>query len=65
MVTIPKTGTVIATASHMTYEKTYTQSEVEKLLAGINMLGGDICPLCGTVKIKKTRCPICKMGKYL
>lgn len=50
-------------ASSIWHEKVYTPAAVEKLLAGINMLGGDICPLCGTVKIKKTKCPVCRMGQ--
>ena len=53
------------TISPTSYERAYTQSQVEKLLAGINMLGGDICPCCGTVKVKRTKCPVCRMGKYL
>ena len=41
---------VVAPSTVSLSPELYSQAAVDKLLAGINMLGGDICPTCGTVK---------------
>ena len=45
--------------------KYYTEEEVDKLLIGIHMLGGVVCPTCGTVHLRSTKCPVCITKKYL
>lgn len=62
-----KIGISVDTASFIGYctEKTYSETTVNKLLAGIHMLGGTVCECCGTVHLRGTKCPICVIKKYL
>jgi rubrerythrin len=45
--------------------KYYTEEAVDKLLIGVHMLGGAVCPTCGTVHLRSTKCPVCSTKKYL
>ena len=42
-----------------------SEDQLNKLLIGIHMLGGEICSSCGSVKLKGTKCYVCTMKKYL
>lgn len=59
-------GSGVSVATSTTYSiKTYSEVQVEKLLAGIHMLGGTVCSNCGTVHLRGSKCPVCMLKKYL
>lgn len=64
--TTMKEGRFIEIApSAIELSRTYSADVVDKLLVGIHMLGGSVCPTCGTVHIRGVKCPICTYKKYL
>lgn len=61
----PKRIAPTVTFDYLPTPKYYTEEEVDKLLIGIHMLGGAVCPTCRTVHLRSTKCPVCSTKKYL